>query len=210
MRFLKDNKIIVSGLLSVAVVELVLFLHFDTVVVLWARDLHRIGGAHSILDVVNPLMNVVSNGVTLIIAAFLLYAIGRYKNPGLYPFGRSLLIGLLSAGISVQILKHLIGRARPRLTDNVIFIGPSLKSGYDSFPSGHSTLAFCLAYVASKYYPRYSAAFYLFAITVALYRIDCLAHFPSDVLAGAVVGVSVAKLTLSKTAGRTVSAEYPG
>lgn len=210
MRFLKDNKIVVSGLLGVAVVELVLFLRFDTVVVLWAKDLHRISGAYSILGIVDPLMNVISNGATLIAAAFLLYAIGRLKKPSLYPFGKSLLIGLLSAGISVQVLKHLIGRARPRLTDSVIFIGPSLKSGYDSFPSGHSTLAFCLAYVASRYYPRYSAAFYLFAITVALYRIDCLAHFPSDVLAGAVVGLSVGKLILSKTDGQTASAGYPG
>ncbi len=210
MRFLKDNKIVVSALMALAVTELVFFLRLDTIVVLWTRDLHRTGAAHSFLDIVNPFMNVASNGATLIIAAFLLFAIGRFKKPSLYPFGKSLLIGLLSAGLSVQVLKHLIGRARPRLTDSVIFIGPSLKSGYDSFPSGHSTLAFCLAYVASKYYPRYNAAFYLFALTVALYRIDCLAHFPSDVLAGAVVGVTVAKLILSKTAGQAATAEYPG
>ncbi len=172
-------------------------LGFDPAVMRWTTDFHNSTPAYAFIDAIKPAMGFISNGATLIASAFLLYLFGRYRNPGVREFGKSLVVSLVSAGLTVQVLKHLIGRARPRLTYDLMFIGPSLKSGYDSFPSGHTTLSFCFAYIVSQYYPRYRAAAYFFAVLVGLYRVDGLSHFPSDVLAGAIVGTLAAKLIYS-------------
>ncbi len=197
MQFLRNNKQMVCALFFFPV----FFLYLDRVVILWMKDLHMDNTSfYASLHSLDPFMNFISHGATLIAAAFILYLAGRFFRPGLYDAGKSLFFGLVSAGISAQVLKHLIGRARPRVTDGSIFIGPSIKSGYDSFPSGHTTLAFCLAYILSQYFPRYRAPLYLFAVVASLERIEDLAHFPSDVLAGAIVGLVVGKVLMVRTA----------
>ena len=194
MQFLKNNK----WVLFVLLLPVFLF-SFDQTAILWVRDLHT----HNVdlsaaLKYIDRFINVIAHGSTLIGTAFLLYIIGRRYSQRLYEIGRSLFIGLVSAGIAVQVLKHLIGRARPRITDASLFIGPSLKNGYDSFPSGHTTLAFSLAVILSYHLPRYWALFYLFGIIVGLWRIEVLAHFPSDVLGGAIVGTIVGSIVLKR------------
>ena len=181
------------------VLVLPVFFSLDKAAIVWVRDLHTQGGDLSgVLASIDRFVNIIAHGSTLIGVAFLLYVIGRKYNLQLYEIGRSLLIGLVSAGIAVQVLKHLIGRARPRLTDTPLFIGPSLKSGYDSFPSGHTTLAFCLALILSYHLPKYRFLFYVFAIIVGLVRVEGLSHFPSDVLGGAMVGTIVGSVLLKK------------
>jgi membrane-associated phospholipid phosphatase len=91
-----------------------------------------------------------------------------------------------------------VGRARPRITHDTIFIGPSFRSGYDSFPSGHATVAFCLAYMLSSYYPKYRAVFYAFAVLVGIDRIQGFHHFPADVLGGIVVGTLVGEFFVDR------------
>jgi membrane-associated phospholipid phosphatase len=195
MQFLKNSK----WMLSFVLVLPVFFFSLDTTAVLWVRDLHTHNVELSaVLKYIGYFINIIAHGSTLIGTAFLLYVIGRQYNQRIYEIGRSLFIGLVSAGITVQVLKHLIGRARPRITDASLFIGPSLKSGYDSFPSGHTTLAFCLAIILSYHLPRYRALFYLFGIIVGLVRVEDLAHFPSDVLGGAIVGTIVGSILLKR------------
>ena len=195
MRFLRNN----GKLLSPVFLFPLFFLSLDRTVILWIRGVH-IDNAHAyaMLRYLDPLVDFSAHGATLIAGALLLCLVGRFLEPRLYDAGRTLFVGLVSAGISVQVLKHLIGRARPRLTDESVFIGPSLKNGYDSFPSGHTTLVFCLACILSQYFPRYRTPLYLFALVVSLERIEDLAHFPSDVIAGALVGLLVGKILLLK------------
>jgi len=192
---LKNNK----WMLSIVLLLPVFISSLDETIIRWVRDLHmHHGDVSSLLKSVDPFIYVIAHGSTLIGTAFLLYVIGRQYNQRLYEIGKSLFIGLVFAGIAAQVLKHLIGRARPRLTDTSLFIGPSLKSGYDSLPSGHTTLAFCLASILSYHLPKYRALFYLFAIIVGLWRVEELAHFPSDVLGGAMVGAIVGSILLER------------
>lgn len=195
MHFLRNNK----GILSIVLLLPVFILSLDEAIIRWVRDLHSYqGNLSSLLKSVNPFIYVVAHGSTLIGTAFLLYIIGRKYNQQLYEIGRSLFIGLVCAGIAAQVIKHLVGRARPRITDTLLFIGPSLKSGYDSFPSGHTTLVFCLAIILSYHLPSYRALFYLFAVIVGLWRIEELAHFPSDILGGAIVGTIAGSVLLKR------------
>lgn len=191
MQFLRENK----SLFYVMMIVPLFFFYIDMAIISWIRDFQQGRTYFSLLlDSLDPFINFVSNGVTLIVSSVAIYVTGLLFNKKLRNVGRSLCIGFISAGIISQVLKHLIGRARPRFDDNLMFIGPSLKGGYDSFPSGHTTVTFCLAYILSQYYPRYRAAFFLFAAVTGIERIEGTAHFPSDVLAGAIVGLIVGKI----------------
>lgn len=59
-----------------------------------------------------------------------------------------------------------------------------------SFPSGHTSTAFCLATTMSYYCPSYSLLFYTLSTLIGLSRIVLRVHFPLDVIVGAVIGVS--------------------
>ena len=172
----------------------------DEPVLTWIRGFHKDNPD------IHRLLSAVAHGTTMMVGAILVYLYGRFADQRLRDIGKSLVIGLAASGISVQIIKHIIGRARPRVSDILVIIGPSLRGGYDSFPSGHSAMAFCLAAILSRYYPRYWIPFYMFAVLEGLARIDGTSHFPADVLAGAFVGTGVAKLVeikLSRTTETT-------
>lgn len=63
-----------------------------------------------------------------------------------------------------------------------------------SFPSGHTASACALAWCLSRMYPNGRFAFWGFAAMVAVQRLFAQAHYLSDTIAGAMVGVWVAML----------------
>ncbi len=99
------------------------------------------------------------------------------------------------SGILSQIVKHIVGRARPHF---IYTLGPyhfdffSIKASLASFPSGHTTSIFAAAACMSFFLPRLAPLFYFLALPVAVSRLILGAHYPSDVLAGAFLGVGSA------------------
>ena len=65
-----------------------------------------------------------------------------------------------------------------------------------SFPSGHTAAAAALATCLSLTYPKACWWFAILATLAGLQRIESGAHFPSDVLAGAAVGIACGSLTM--------------
>lgn len=198
MLSLKENR----GLILAAVLIPVFMVYLDETVMKGIREFHL---AHQdmsrLLQSADRAMYFAAHGTTMIGGAVILFLFGRYINRRLGDMPLSLLAGLAISGISVQIIKHLIGRARPRVSDSLLIIGPSLRGSYDSFPSGHTTMAFCLAYILSNHYPAFRILFYMFAVCEGLARIDGTSHFPSDVLGGAIWGIIIAKAVLSRISG---------
>lgn len=95
-----------------------------------------------------------------------------------------------NASIITQVLKVATGRDRPLVGDQQgTFHGPSLSSGRESFPSGHTSAAFAVATVLAKKHPKQSWLYYGIASAVGMARIRSSAHFPSDVLVGAGIGI---------------------
>lgn len=92
-------------------------------------------------------------------------------------------------------LKYTIDRERPFITYPDII----KKSNPDSpsFPSGHTSNAFATATSVSLAYPEWYVIVpsYLYAGTVAYSRMHLGVHYPSDVLAGALIGAGSAWLT---------------
>lgn len=124
----------------------------------------------------------------MFILSVLLYAMGR-RREGILTF-RSIVIGTL---ITLPI-KLAVPRPRPftAIPSAIIFD----REPGSSFPSGHTMRAFALAFVASKLWPNLTIPLYIFSGLIAFSRIYLGQHYPSDVLAGAVIGLLVGYLTV--------------
>ena len=96
------------------------------------------------------------------------------------------------SGILVQVVKHLVGRPRPRLWEQgVRHFGPTMVSGFDSFPSGHTATSMAIALVLAYHFPRLGPIFLAMAAFVAASRVLGGSHFFTDVLGGMVLGLAV-------------------
>lgn len=92
------------------------------------------------------------------------------------------------------ILKHSINRPRP--FESYLDVQNMMNVNTASFPSGHTSTAFALATSLSIAYPKWYVIVpsYTFAGVVGYSRMDLGVHYPSDVLAGAILGAGSAFL----------------
>ncbi|MBB4257317.1 MULTISPECIES: phosphatase PAP2 family protein [unclassified Bradyrhizobium] len=121
---------------------------------------------------------------------------------GLHGTSRALLLGLgtrlqfvfLSIAVSAfvaEVLKYVIGRGRPFVggkANPFNFVPFEGTGAYASLPSGHAVAAFALAFAVSALWPRLRVFMFTYAIVILLTRLVLVAHHPSDVVAGALVG----------------------
>ncbi len=98
--------------------------------------------------------------------------------------GKDGLNAFLTAGGVTLLLKQITHCKRPT--------GKS----YDSFPSGHTAVAFASARIFSHYYPENKTIYYLLAVGVAIARVQSRAHYTRDVIGGALVGYWGGELAL--------------
>jgi undecaprenyl-diphosphatase len=98
---------------------------------------------------------------------------------------------VLSDQLNSTWLKFIIDRPRPchELMNVHLLVGCG--SGY-SFPSSHAVNNFAGALILSYFVPRWTWAFFTYAVIVALSRVYVGVHYPSDVIAGAVIGLAIA------------------
>ncbi|SKC19680.1 MULTISPECIES: phosphatase PAP2 family protein [Dyadobacter] len=103
-------------------------------------------------------------------------------------------VSVISASVVTDALKYLVHRDRPFVT--YAFIQKATQGGSPSFPSGHTTDAFALATSVSLICPKWYviAPAYLWASSVAYSRVDLGVHYPTDVLAGAIIGAGTSYL----------------
>ncbi len=107
---------------------------------------------------------------------------------------------VISAGAAWTI-KQLTQRPRPEpFFDPAIWHGPFAGGGHDAFPSGHTMRAFALATVLAGVYHDKTAwglAFYGLAAITAYTRLKSGEHWPSDVVAGALIGFGIGRAVLA-------------
>jgi membrane-associated phospholipid phosphatase len=110
-------------------------------------------------------------------------------------------------GLFVTIVKRLIGRARPFIggdADPFLYLPFIWRPEYASLPSGHATNVFAALVAVGLVWPRLRPIMLVYALIIAASRVIVLAHHPSDVIAGAVVGVVGALLVRDWFAARAL------
>lgn len=137
------------------------------------RIFNRLGGG------MNPLMIIV----------FFALAGMLFAHPYWSQMAVAMAAAAAGAGIVVQILKVAVGRTRPEL-----WLGPfhHVFPSASSFPSGHTVGAFAIAGVIT-FASRGSAlrvASLLIATAIAFSRVLTFRHWPSDVVASAMIGLA--------------------
>ncbi len=102
-----------------------------------------------------------------------------------------LFVSVAATGLLVNIPKYVFARTRPRvLFRDDVYTFEFFKAGSDftSFPSGHTTTAVTVALVLGTLFPKARWYLYTVAALVGIERVLLGSHYPSDVLAGALLG----------------------
>jgi membrane-associated phospholipid phosphatase len=99
---------------------------------------------------------------------------------------------VLTPLLAGELIKWVVGRGRPFVGGHANpynFAPFAGTEAYASFPSAHVITAAALAFAVSAVWPRARGAMIVYALVIAATRLVLLAHHPSDVVAGALIGV---------------------
>lgn len=150
------------------------------------RNIHLDGTFKTISNSVSPIS---------IAAPILIFGTGLIeKDQDLKQKGLMIGESFLVTTIVATALKHTINRPRP--FETYPDIQKLSAGGSSSFPSGHTSDAFSTATSLSLAFPKWYviAPSYTYATLVGYSRMHLGVHYPSDVLAGAVIGAGSAFL----------------
>jgi undecaprenyl-diphosphatase len=101
------------------------------------------------------------------------------------------------AGVALyRLLKTRLVRERPFISHAGILCGTTPLDRY-SFPSGHTLHAVSFTILAGAHYPWLLPGLLPLALAMATSRVVLGLHYPSDVLAGAAIGVALASMSLA-------------
>ncbi len=117
------------------------------------------------------------------------------EGPSAWPL---LLHTLLTAGVGVLVyrrLKHRTLRPRPYQVHQAVVLGERPLDHF-SFPSGHTLHAVLFSVMLGTYFPALLPVLLVFSVLVALSRMVLGLHYPTDVLAGAGLGLTLGLLGL--------------
>ena len=107
--------------------------------------------------------------------------------------GRMMVQSLTYSGLTTMFIRMIAGRKRPPFTDNHLdFSGFETDNKFQSFPSGHVTVAFAFSTVLAEYFdtPWSRIGFYGLAGLASAERLINTQHWFSDVALGALVGIA--------------------
>lgn len=143
------------------------------------------------MDFLMPKITLLGNGMAVwILAAVGLLATKKYRKYGAFLLA-GLMIGVLIGNLT---LKPLVARPRPCWLDESVQLLIANPTDY-SFPSGHTLSSVIGAAVLTKANRKFGLAAIPLAALIAFSRLYLYVHFPTDILAAAVLGVGIGLVT---------------
>ena len=143
------------------------------------------------MDFLMPKITLLGNGGAVwILAAVDLLATKKYRKYGAFLLA-GLAIGVLIGNLT---LKPLIALPRPCWLDESVQLLIANLTDY-SFPSGHTLSSVIGATVLTKANRKFGLAAMPLAALIAFSRLYLYVHFPTDILAAAVLGVGIGLVT---------------
>lgn len=95
------------------------------------------------------------------------------------------LFAVFTTAIATAVLKSFFGIPRPFMVEN---IEPLIHAGLQSFPSGHTAVAFALLVPMLRVSKLLGMSWALFAIIIGFSRVYEFVHYPSDIAGGIFLG----------------------
>lgn len=99
---------------------------------------------------------------------------------------QAIISALLARFVVVEFIRWLWSRPRPFLENNVNLL---LTHNKAAFPSGHAAFFFALSFIIFLHNKKIGALFFIASLLICLARVFTGIHWPTDILAGAVIGI---------------------
>ena len=177
-------------LLLLAVTAIVLAFHFDPAVQHWITT-HSNRTAKRLMRIISRY----GDWPTHVIAGLLIVGIAAIRGSKRWVYlGLTMIVACALAGVAARGLKVATGRARPSVKQELGWHGPRFSSKYNSFPSGHTaatTAFFGVLFFANR---KLALALLPIPLLIAGSRMYVAAHYLSDVVCAAILGVLIAWL----------------
>jgi membrane-associated phospholipid phosphatase len=213
MKDLLKKTAIAAGITGI--IYLVLFFFFDRAIDLWIHNNY----ANTWLTQLGTYISYLAKGEFIKLGLAIGFILIIIIDPHLTRrWTKNLLFICITGSIAIIIgegLKFLLGRYRPIMLFDKNLYGPhffSSKWALNSTPSGHTIRAFSLLTALSLLYRRFTVVFISVAGIIGASRVAVTAHYPSDVLLGAFIGIFIAGWTYQYFFGQDNKCEkhYPG
>jgi len=165
--------------------------NIDISIFLW---LNAYAGVSPVLDgiivfLAESLWYLVTAAAAVILLVSFLPRWSYLKKRHLELLGITFFSAIMARFVITEFIRLIIPRPRP--FEILEFITPLiLHDPGASFPSGHASFVFAIAAAVFFYYPRLGVLFFFAAFFTGLGRVIAGVHWPSDILAGAMVGIA--------------------
>jgi membrane-associated phospholipid phosphatase len=180
-----------------AVVITVLMVGFDAreIVLMPPRGTASLWPVHILTDFGKDSYVLWALGATLLVVGLVAPALQGVPQARLLALGlrlQFLFFAVLVPLLPGELFKWIVGRGRPFVGGEanpfnfVYFAGTE---AYASFPSAHAITASALAFAISAVWPRMRGVMIAYVLLICFTRLVLLAHHPSDVVAGALIGI---------------------
>jgi len=161
-------------------------LSFDFTILNFIYDHCRNG----LLDILMPIITKLGSGGMIWIALAVILLISRKYRIA----GAAMLLALaLDVVVCNIILKPLVARIRPCDVNTAVQLLIARPTDY-SFPSGHTAASFAATFALYFSHKKLWIPALVLAVLIAFSRLYLYVHYPTDVLAGAMIGIIIGYL----------------
>ncbi len=203
------NRTFQWGITSITVILLCIFSYAfaDIQTALWFNSLQK-----NWLYELFKKITLFGDSLYSLLGGLLLFVMFRNKKAYTAYSGLFLFSSVAASGLTVDLIKYIAGRARPKLYFSEQLSGFDFfrwEHAWTSFPSGHSATALSVAMFLALLFPRWRFAAFFAGILVAFSRIYLSQHYISDVIAGSFLGIVSTVLLYNHSFNSKLDASEP-